>query len=192
MAVICLGVGILAGYFGHQTSAPEGGKPQPVAVVQPAAEQQQAAPQPPPTQAEMKAASAEAAQSAVEKLKADPKNVKLLVQAGEMYYHHRAFAEAGAYYKRALEVEDSVPVRNQYASALFYANQPDAALEQYGIVLKSNPKNDIALFNSGMIKLKAKNDPKGAVKDWEKLLATNPKHPHRAQVEQMIERAKTS
>ena len=140
----------------------------------------------------MKAASAQAALPVLERLKSNPRNFKLLVEAGEMYYHHGTYAEAAAYYRRALAVQDNLAVRNQYASALFYQGDADAALRQYGKVLKASPTNDIALFNSGMIKFKAKNDAKGAIELWQKLLEAYPNHPQRERVHKMIEQALNS
>jgi len=48
-----------------------------------------------------------------DQLKKNPKDFTLLVQAGEMYYHHGAFTDAATYYKRALAVKDNPLVRNQ-------------------------------------------------------------------------------
>lgn len=187
LAIVCLLVGILAGYLAHTPKSTLPG----AAVAAPATESATPAValNANPSPEDMKTASSQAAMPVLERLKSDPKNFDLLIAAGEMYYHHRAFTEAGSYYERALAVKDDVAVRNQYASALFYEGKADAALEQYATVLKKSPTNDVALFNSGMIRLKSKNDAKGAIAFWEKLLKTSPNHPQRDQVKKMIEKA---
>jgi cytochrome c-type biogenesis protein CcmH/NrfG len=196
MAIISLVIGIAGGFLLHGSAASssqiEPGLPSSAPMGSPAAAPTSMAPpisKPQPTPAEMQAASAQAATPVLEQLKADPKNFKLLVGAGEMYYHHGAYAEANVYYKRALDVQNNVPVRNQYASALYYLGDADGALKEYAQVLKESPSNDVALFNSGMVKYESKHDAKGAVELWERLLKTNPNHPQRERVLQMIEKA---
>jgi len=56
-------------------------------------------------------------------------------------------------------------------------------------VLQADPKNDQALFNSGVVYWQAKKDGKSALKCWRSILEYYPKHPHRAQVEQLIANA---
>jgi cytochrome c-type biogenesis protein CcmH/NrfG len=58
-------------------------------------------------------------------------------------------------------------------------------------VLKADPKNDKALYNTGVVKLMGKNDPKGAIASWETLLRYYPNHPHKAQVQEMIKKVKS-
>jgi cytochrome c-type biogenesis protein CcmH/NrfG len=180
MALVCLTVGISFGWFLHGPTSPQPG----TAAAAAAPMQQASQPQMPPQEMAQKAA-----ESVLDKLNKDPKNFDLLISAGELYYHHRAFQEAGGYYARALDVKESVPVRNQYASALYYSGDVDGALKQYSLVLKTDPKNDIALFNRGMVEFKSKNDARGAVESWKALLKAKPDHPQRAQVEKMIHEA---
>lgn len=195
MAILCLLAGIVLGYLVHgpAVAAPE----QNAAVARPPVasapasvalpvSNQQAAP------AEMEAAGTQAATPVLERLKSNPKDFKLLVTAGEMYYRHGDYADAAGYYVRALAVQDNFAVRNQYASALFYQGDADGALQQYAKVLKTHPTNDVALFNSGMIKFTAKRNAKGAIELWQKLLQAYPNHPQRDRVQKMIERASQS
>jgi cytochrome c-type biogenesis protein CcmH/NrfG len=142
-----------------------------------------------PSPQQLKAASRQAAIPVLDQLKKDPKNFKLLLQAGEMYYHHGAYSEAAGFYERALAVKDNPLVRNQLASALYYQGNADGALKQYALVLATLPTNDIALFNTGMIRLKAKHDNKGAIQSWEKLLKAYPNHPQKDRVQSLIDKA---
>jgi tetratricopeptide (TPR) repeat protein len=130
-----------------------------------------------------------AASAVIAKLKADPNNFDLLRQAGNIYMFSRVFSGAITYYKRALDVRNDLAVRNDYANALYYTGDTDAALEQYKEVLKSDPGNDSALYNRGMVLWEAKGDPQGAVDSWQTLLKLHPNHPQRARIEAMIARA---
>jgi tetratricopeptide (TPR) repeat protein len=130
-----------------------------------------------------------AAGAVIEKLKAAPNNFDLLRQAGNIYMFSRVFSGAITYYKRALDVRNDLAVRNDYASALYYTGDADAALEQYKAILKSDPGNDSALFNRGMVLWEDKGDPQGAVDSWQTLLKLHPDHPQRARIEAMIARA---
>jgi tetratricopeptide (TPR) repeat protein len=130
-----------------------------------------------------------AASVVIDKLKADPNNFDLLRQAGNIYMFSRVFSGATTYYKRALDVRDDLAVRNDYANALYYTGNIDAALEQYKEILKSDPGNDSALFNRGIVLWEAKGDPQRAVDSWQTLLKLHPDHPQRARIEAMIARA---
>ncbi len=132
---------------------------------------------------------AKAAKDVLEKLKADPNNFDLLVQAGNIYLRSRVFPGAIDYYDRALRIKDDAKVRNDYANALFYSGEVNRALEQYEHILKSDSRNANALFNRGMVRWRGKHDPQGAVESWKALLKAYPEDPRRATVEQMIAQA---
>jgi cytochrome c-type biogenesis protein CcmH/NrfG len=196
IATCCFVLGVAIGFMAHGPNAAP--KPAPVPVAEsmpsmpPAAAQEAMAPPistDTPSPEQLKAAGKKATMPLMEQLQKNPKDFKLLVQVGEMYYHHGAFADAGSFYKRALDVKDSVPVRNQYASTFYFQGDADAALQQYDRVLKQDAKNEVALFNSGMVHYKLKKDPKGAIQLWQTLLKDYPNHPHRAQVQSLIDQA---
>jgi tetratricopeptide (TPR) repeat protein len=129
---------------------------------------------------------AKAARDVLDKLKSDPDNFDLLVKAGNIYLYSRVFPGAIQYYGKALQIKEDAKVRNDYANALFYARQVDAALQQYETILKADPRNANALFNRGMVRWQGKSDAQGAVESWKALLKASPKDPRRANVEEMI------
>ncbi len=131
---------------------------------------------------------ARAASDVLERLRADPNNFDLLVQAGNIYLRSRVFSGASEYYGKALQVKDDAKVRNDYANALFYGGNTDGALRQYEAILRLNPKDAQALFNRGMVRWRGKQDAKGAIESWKLLLKTHPETPRRAYVERMIAR----
>jgi cytochrome c-type biogenesis protein CcmH/NrfG len=201
-AAFCLALGIAIGFVAHGPNVAHANAPAPVAIATPNAMPPGAMPpagataptappisNPNPSPEELKAASKKAAGSLEDQLKKNPRDFKLLVQAGEMYYHHGAFADAASYYKRALDVQDNPLVRNQYASTLYYQGDADGALQQYSKVLAKSPKNEVALFNTGMIRYKAKKDAKGAIEMWQTLLKNYPNHPQKDRVQSLIDQA---
>jgi cytochrome c-type biogenesis protein CcmH/NrfG len=193
-ATICFAVGVAIGYIGHGPNVARANAPARVAVSAPAEAVGPQAIAPPisnpnPSPEQLMAASKQAAMPLQEQLKKHPKDFTLLVQAGEMYYHHGAFADAASFYKRALDVKDDPAIRNQYASTFYYQGDADGALKQYNLVLEKDAKNAIALLNTGMIRYKAKKDPKGAIESWQSFLKNYPNDPRGAKVQTLIEEA---
>lgn len=94
------------------------------------------------------------------------------------------------YYGRALKVKDDLNVRTNLANAYFRVGDIDQSLSELAKVLVADPKNDKALYNTGVVRLMGKRDAKGAIESWEAFLKYHPDHPHKVQVQEMIKRAK--
>jgi cytochrome c-type biogenesis protein CcmH/NrfG len=127
----------------------------------------------------------------LERLKSDPTNFDLLAQAGNAEMKASDPKSAVIYYDRALKVKDDPEIRTNLANAFFRSGDADQSLAELAKVLKADPKNDKALYNTGVVKLMGKNDPKGAIASWETLLRYYPNHPHKAQVQEMIKKVKS-
>lgn len=120
-------------------------------------------------------------------IKADPKNVEALIQLGNLYYDHQAYAQAIEYYGRALELRpNDVNVRTDRGTAYWYSGFPEKALAEYDLSLAVNPTHAQTLFNLGVVRRDGMKDPAGAIAAWEKMLAVNPQHPDRARIQEMI------
>lgn len=128
--------------------------------------------------------------SVLERLRSDPNNFDLLLQAGNAAMQARDPKSAVDYYGRALKVKDDIGVRTNLGNAYFRFGDADDALREFATVLKSDPKNENALYNTGMVRLLAKNDPKGAIASWETFLKFHPDYPRKALVLEQIDRAK--
>jgi len=128
-------------------------------------------------------------------LASDPKNVRANVELGNRLYDAGRYSDAIPYYQQAFTLDSkNVSVSTDLATALYYAGRADEALVQFDKSLALDPKHAQTLFNIGIVKRDAKNDPQGAIMVWERLLADVPDYPDAAKVRTMLTelRQKTS
>ncbi len=125
-------------------------------------------------------------------LQSDPKNADILVQLGNLYYDHHVYSEAIEYYRRALELRPKdANVRTDLGTAYWYSGFPDKAVAEYEEALAAQPAYSPTLLNLGIVRLEGFKDAAGAVAAWEELLRTNPEHPEKQRVLDLIARAKS-
>jgi len=186
LAVLCLVLGLGLGFLlrgsaatpmadphaGHQHAAD--GSEMPVAV----------------TPEQLKQMAEKAAEPVVAQLKQNPADAKLLADAGNKYYAAQQYATAVEYYTKSVEAKADLNVLVQLANAQHLSGASDKAIKTLNRVLEIDPTFANALFNLGLLKWKTQGDTAGAISAWQKLLKTNPNHPNRAQVEEMIERVR--
>lgn len=196
MAAICLGVGLAVGYLVRTAMA----NPAPAAPVAKAAV---ASPHSGamtssgkmPSLAEMHQIASQKAAPLLEKLKRDPNNSALLMQIGAVYHAAHQFKDAATYYGMAVQLDPkNVDAHTKLAISLFRAGDVDPAIAELNRALTIDAKSPNALFNLGMIRLQGKNDPKGALAAWQKLLKLNPQlDPERkAQVQKLMADVETA
>ena len=120
-------------------------------------------------------------------LASDPKNVRANVELGNRLYDARRYAEAIPYYQQAFTLDPkNVSVSTDLATALYYAGRADEALAQFEKSLALDPRHAQTLFNLGIVRRDAKNDPKGAIAAWERLLTDAPDYPDAPKVRTML------
>ena len=120
-------------------------------------------------------------------LKADPKNTRVATDLANRLYDAGRYSEAIPYYQQAFANDPkNVMVSTDLATSLFYAGRSDEALAQFDKSLSINPNHAQTLFNVGIVKRDGKNDPKGAIAAWERLLTAAPDYPDAAKVRSMI------
>jgi cytochrome c-type biogenesis protein CcmH/NrfG len=183
MALVCLVFGLAIGYLFR------GSQPAPPSKTQPSAGMQGRM----PTLDEMKHMADKKAAPLLEKLKADPANKDLLFQVGNTYKAAHQFKDAAGYYEKSLQADPkNTAVRTEMASCLYYSGDTDGALAQLQKALEYDPKDANSLFNLGLIRLRGKQDTKGALAAWEQLLKSNPQLPaeRKAQVQKLMADAK--
>jgi cytochrome c-type biogenesis protein CcmH/NrfG len=128
-----------------------------------------------PSLDEMKQMADRQAAPLLEKLKTDPNNTALLVQAGDVYYRSHQFVDATAYYDRAVKADPrNVAPRTKLASSLYRSGDVDGAIAELNRALRYDPKDANSLFNLGTIRLQGKGDGRGALAAWQQLLKSNP------------------
>jgi cytochrome c-type biogenesis protein CcmH/NrfG len=193
LAVVCLLIGLAVGYLfrGSRSPAP------PVNAMRSAAApgaptgmgSQGGMGGQPATLDQMKHMADKQAEPLLAKLKDDPKNADLLIQAGNIYFSTHQFKEAAVYFAKSLEVKPkNIPIRTQLASCLYYDGDVDGALKQLEQSTADDPKDANSLFNLGFIRWQGKKDTKGALAAWGQLLRTNPQlePAKKAQVEKLM------
>jgi Tfp pilus assembly protein PilF len=198
MCMVCLVVGILAGYLlrgsaaTNVSSRPAATAPStPSAATASASNGSAGAPHKMPSLDDMKNMADKKATPVIEKLKADPKNPRLANQIGQIYESAHQFKQAADYFKQSLQNDPkNVGVRADYASCLYYNGDVDGAIVQLNQSLVYDPKHAGTLMNLGIIKWKGKNDVDGAVAEFQKVLQYHPDFPQKDMVQHMITQAK--
>lgn len=186
MAALCLAAGLGIGYFSRGSQSIASSAQASVKAGAPIAQRSANAGSPSgragaigsgqmPSLGEMKQMADRQAAPLLEQLKSNQNNSAVLMQLGAIYHTTHQFKEAAGYYGRAVEVDPkNVALRTKLASSLYRAGDVDGAIAQLNRALSYEPKDANALFDLGMIRLQGKQDSKGALAAWQKLLKTNP------------------
>jgi cytochrome c-type biogenesis protein CcmH/NrfG len=126
-----------------------------------------------------------------EKVKSNPKDIASLTELGGMQAEQGNFTEAAKWYKQGIDADPkNIEMRNYLGESLFQANDVDGSLAVFRETLTISPTHPEALFDYGYILLQGKNDTKGAIDSWEKLVQTNPNFDQLDRVKQLIEAVK--
>ena len=188
LAALCLMAGIAGGWLIRASQRPAVSKS--AKIVGPAA-METASASAAPTPARLKEMADAQVAPLLDKLKADPGNPDLLAGVGNVYYDAQQYPIAIDYYTHALQARPAdAGVRTDLGTALWFVGKPDEAIREFDRALADAPNNPNTLFNRGLVKWKGKKDGAGALADWEKLLATNPKYDGKDKVEQLIAEVK--
>ena len=122
----------------------------------------------------------------------DPKNVKAATDLANRLYDAGRFAESIPYYQQAHALDPrNVGVSTDLGTALYYAGRPDEALVQLERSLQADPTHAQTLFNIGIVKRDGKQDGKGAIAAWQRLLEVAPDYPDAARVRSLIAETKS-
>ncbi len=125
-------------------------------------------------------------------LATDPRNVRANVELANRLYDAKRYAESLPYYQQAFQLDPkNVNVSTDYATALYYAGRADEALVQFDRSLAIDPRHGQTLFNIGIVRRDARNDAKGAIEVWERLLISVPDYPDAVKVKTLIAELKS-
>jgi cytochrome c-type biogenesis protein CcmH/NrfG len=196
MAAICLLVGLAVGYLTKTTVAsPVSTAPVARAVKTSPHTGPMTAAGHMPSLAEMHQIATQQAAPLLQKLKSDPNNVALLIQIGSVYHGSHQFKDAATYYARAIQADPkNVDAHTKLAISLYRNNDIDGAITELNRALSIDPKDANSLFNLGIIRLQGKQDPKGALAAWQKLIKLNPQldPARKAEVQKLMANVMTS
>jgi len=124
-------------------------------------------------------------------LAADPKNARAAIELGNRLYDAARYAEAVPYYQQALALDPrNINVSTDLGTALWYSGRPDEALAQYQKSLGLDERHAQTWFNIGIVRMEGKNDSRGAVEAWERLLSLHPNYENAAKTRELIEKAR--
>ena len=186
LAVICLLIGVAAGWFFRGSQSPA-----PLASAAPSSSSPAAGgsgAQPTPEQ--MKKMADTQAAPLLQRLKSEPGNADLLANIANVYYDTQQYPTAIDYYQRSLTVEPAnSDVRTDMATAYWYMGEADTAIREFNKALSYQPNKANTLFNLGVVKWQGKMDVKGAVAAWQELLDAHPNYENRDKVLQLMAEA---
>jgi cytochrome c-type biogenesis protein CcmH/NrfG len=185
MAIICLLLGVAAGYLLH---APAVASPKP-SISEVAAPPSAAAPQM-PSAVDMKRMADVQVAPLLADLAKRPKDANLLVQIARAYMAAQQFQSAQQYYEKSIATEPKVDTLNELAFVYVKLGDLDRGIATLNQALTMDPKNPQVLYNLGYFEWKGKADPKAAITHWQAFLKADPNSPKKAQVEQMLAQAK--
>jgi cytochrome c-type biogenesis protein CcmH/NrfG len=159
--------GVLVGWIIGSQQA--GGGPASAPVAQPAAAQSASNPQTPPPLDESRASAMKTT------AQQNPADAVTRVQLGNMYFDAGRFQESAEWYEAALKINPrDVNASTDLGIAYYYMNQADKALAQFDRSLLVDPKHAKTLLNVGIVRAFGKQDLKGAVAAWQRVLAVAP------------------
>lgn len=179
-----IAIGIAGVFFGLLVGWILGSRSgQPAAVPSMPARQgsaQSAAPPPPLDESRARALEAVAAK--------DPKNRESRVQLGNLYFDAERYDQAIKWYEEAMKLDARDPnVSTDLGVSYFYTNQPDRALAQFDHSLKIDPRHAKTMLNIGIVRAFGKEDLKGAMEVWQKLIDTAPGSPEAERAKRALE-----
>lgn len=185
MAVICLVLGIAAGYLLHAPAVASPSSPASEMTARPAT-----APPQMPSAADMKRMADKQVAPLLDQLQKNPKDADLLAKIAHAYMAAQQFQSAQQYYEQSVAVKPQAEVLNELAFVYVELGDIDHGIATLQKAITIDPKNAHALFNLGYFEWKGKADPKAAIDAWQILLKVDPKNPKRGDVEKMIAQAK--
>jgi cytochrome c-type biogenesis protein CcmH/NrfG len=191
MAVICLVLGIAAGYLLHAPAAANAGSVATATTNAPAPSMAgpKGAPQM-PSAADMKRMADKQVAPLLDQLPKNPKDAELLAKIGHSYMAAQQFQSAQQYFEQSVAIKPNPDALNELAFVYVKLGDLDKGIAALKQALTIDPKNPNILYNLAFFEWKGKMDPQAAISTWQTLLKVDPKNPKRAQVEQMMAQAK--
>lgn len=106
---------------------------------------------------------------------AEPRNVGVRIDLGNLYLDAERFEEAAPWYEAALEIDPkNADVTTDLGVVYFYQRQFDRSLATFDRALALDQNHVKALLNQGIVRSMGKQDLVGAAESWEKVVTLAP------------------
>ena len=183
MAIICLLLGIAAGY---RLRVPSLVSPPPSVseVSAPASPPQM------PSAADMKPMADKQVAPLIADLENHPTDADLLARIAHAYMTAQQFQSAQQYYEKSVAAKPKPDTLNELAFVYVKLGDLDHGIRTPNQALTIDPKNPQVLYNLGYFEWKGKAYPQAAIAAWQAFLKADPNSPKRAEVEQMLAQAR--
>ncbi len=124
-------------------------------------------------------------------LKEDPKNLKALIELGNLYFDADQFDPAIQAYSQALEIDPkNADVRTDMGIMFRRKGDFDRAVAEFKKAAQSDPNHSNSRYNLGVVLLHDKGDIKGAIKAWEEFLKVEPNGPRSENIRNQLGKMK--
>lgn len=123
----------------------------------------------------------------------NPQDSGAWIQLGNLCFDSDLPEKAIAAYEKALAIDPgNADVWTDLGVMYRKTGKYEKAIECFDRAIAANPKHEIARFNKGIVLMHNLNDPKGAIKAWEELLAVNPlaMAPNGQSIDEMLKKMK--
>jgi len=108
----------------------------------------------------------------------NPNDAQPRIQLGNMFFDAEQYAQSITWYEQALKINSAdANVSTDLGVAYYYTNQPDRALAQFDMSLKTDPKHIKTLLNVGIVRAFGKQDFAGAAQAWQQVVDIAPNSP---------------
>jgi tetratricopeptide (TPR) repeat protein len=123
----------------------------------------------------------------------DPRDARIRIELGNVYFDSERFDEAARWYEQALQIEPrNVNASTDLGISYYYMNQPDRALAQFERSLTIDPSHAKTLLNVGIVRAYGKDDLEGAVKAWQRVVEIGPDSPEGKVARQALEAVRSA
>jgi len=124
-------------------------------------------------------------------LKEDPKNLKALIELGNLYFDSDQMDLAIQTYSKALELDPkNANVRTDMGIMYRRKGDPDRAVAEFRRAAQDDPGHVNSRYNIGVVLLHDKGDLKGALAAWEDFLKVEPGGPRAENIRNQMEKMK--
>ena len=118
----------------------------------------------------------------------NPEDAEIRAQIGAIYMQGNHLQEAVRWLGESIEIDDgNLEVRNHLAISLTGLGRVDEAVSEYRSALAVEPSHPASLLGLGRVLLLGKNDIRGGIEVWEKLIEAAPDSPEARSIREELE-----